>query len=761
MRAYCQHCDRSEQIAPEEIYSPEFDFWCPRCHNILILQDDGGAEDDGASGEPRHRDEDRIREAPTRVDSENNSENNSGIAPEPPPLTVSAAEPDQGRRSPSTTAYDPYAIAAEEPPAGGVGGLASRSGRDRPTERERRVPEHLLGANLPRTRADSEEPDGATLADSGSVRRLADLAARGDSAVRAEFETSQYALPSSSRSSARQKPPSTTRDSGDPGDPGNPGKVVARETVRVRRPEPTRPSPALSEAIAPSMPPVPNWDGGDTQEVRELAASAPSRVPERPVSLPEDSPPDDFAVAGEARRASSDSGTFAPVLENDALDEIAVVETKGTTGLGSRTYERVNGEGVPDTRPAGGASSPAPPSGGRGSADDLDWFALIDEALPEQPEEAEGPPDDPEHASRVVIRLPEAMAPQSEADAEQVRQLQAKLEARGVHPENHPAQRLDPKKVDGDAKGDATEEKYETKDHFHAGDADGDDDAGDVTRASDPAATAAMRAALAQRDPAATNSATGPGMTSEPLRRAETARTASNARPRTQGERSVIEQFNRADLDPGLVCARDSSSPEADHFKQLYQRIFHSRNGASPRTILVTSAGRGEGKTTVAANLALVGARMPGKGALLIEADPRGGDLMRSFGLRMKAEGLLEALESGKDPLNYVVQFKLGMLDVLPLGIPGSDAAELISSDRIGEVIHGLSARYPTSVIIIDGSSVLHAPDPLVLARHVDGVVLVVRADSTPREQIERARDLIGRDKVLGVVLNEVAPTAL
>ena len=72
MRAYCQHCDRSEQIAPEEIYSTEFDFWCPRCHNILILQDDGtaqpgdengGAPDDQAAQTPR------IREAPTRVDT--------------------------------------------------------------------------------------------------------------------------------------------------------------------------------------------------------------------------------------------------------------------------------------------------------------------------------------------------------------------------------------------------------------------------------------------------------------------------------------------------------------------------------------------------------------------------------------------------------------------------------------------------------------------------------------------------------------------
>src|SRR5256885_17177364 len=43
MRAWCQHCDATEMIAPEEIYSPEFNFWCPRCQSILILQDDSGA----------------------------------------------------------------------------------------------------------------------------------------------------------------------------------------------------------------------------------------------------------------------------------------------------------------------------------------------------------------------------------------------------------------------------------------------------------------------------------------------------------------------------------------------------------------------------------------------------------------------------------------------------------------------------------------------------------------------------------------------
>jgi Mrp family chromosome partitioning ATPase len=122
---------------------------------------------------------------------------------------------------------------------------------------------------------------------------------------------------------------------------------------------------------------------------------------------------------------------------------------------------------------------------------------------------------------------------------------------------------------------------------------------------------------------------------------------------------------------------------------------------------------------------------------------------------------LLEALDGTADPMSFVIKLKLGNLDVLPLGVPGSDAAELLCSDRIGEVIHGLAARYPQASVIVDGSAVLHAPDPLVLARQVDGVVLVVKADSTAREEVERARDLLGAERILGVVLNSVARRAI
>src|SRR4051812_2508890 len=120
MRAWCQHCDATETIAPEEIYSPEFNFWCPRCQSILILQDETGSfalNQDVAT--PNYGDaitkvdrEDEVdaRQAPTKEDDEE------------PPVDTTIGEPEAGdvevealrRRTVSLDALDAYSALAAE-----------------------------------------------------------------------------------------------------------------------------------------------------------------------------------------------------------------------------------------------------------------------------------------------------------------------------------------------------------------------------------------------------------------------------------------------------------------------------------------------------------------------------------------------------------------------------------------------------------------------------------------------------------------------
>src|SRR5580658_3752738 len=90
MRAYCQHCDATEVLAPEEIYSSEFNFWCPRCQSILILQDDGSEVAPGPF---------EAREAPTRVDDE---------GPPQPLVVESSAEPDAPSHATAAERIDAY-----------------------------------------------------------------------------------------------------------------------------------------------------------------------------------------------------------------------------------------------------------------------------------------------------------------------------------------------------------------------------------------------------------------------------------------------------------------------------------------------------------------------------------------------------------------------------------------------------------------------------------------------------------------------------
>jgi len=235
------------------------------------------------------------------------------------------------------------------------------------------------------------------------------------------------------------------------------------------------------------------------------------------------------------------------------------------------------------------------------------------------------------------------------------------------------------------------------------------------------------------------------------------AQSPSEIRPRM-----VVERFHRSQLDPGLVCVSDVEAPESDLFRQLYEQVFHGahRERDRGRVILVTSARRAEGKTVVASNLAVVGARVPGEGAVLVNADPRGRGILPAFGQRTPTEGLLEALSTDRDPTRFVVRLRLKELDVIPLGLRGSNAAELIASDSMRDFIDNLRRVYPRQSILIDGSSVLGAADPLALARMVDKVLLVVRARKTSKADVEQAIRLIGKSRLAGIVLNDATEAA-
>jgi capsular exopolysaccharide synthesis family protein len=177
---------------------------------------------------------------------------------------------------------------------------------------------------------------------------------------------------------------------------------------------------------------------------------------------------------------------------------------------------------------------------------------------------------------------------------------------------------------------------------------------------------------------------------------------------------------------------------------------------ASLRTIMVTSARSGQGKSTVTTNLGIVTAQM-GRRVIIVEGDMRRPVLHRFFALENEV-GLSEVLQ-GKVTLSEALQdTKVDNLLLLGSGRPPSHPAELMGSRAMRDLLDMLRAQ--ADIVFIDTPPVSAFSDPLILAREVDAVILAYRARQVPREVDVRARAQLEamQANILGVVLTNVEP---
>jgi protein-tyrosine kinase len=190
----------------------------------------------------------------------------------------------------------------------------------------------------------------------------------------------------------------------------------------------------------------------------------------------------------------------------------------------------------------------------------------------------------------------------------------------------------------------------------------------------------------------------------------------------------------------------------AEEFRKLKTQVFHwSAN--PPHVILVTSATPAEGKTIVAVNLAMAISMEIHKEAILIDADLRKPSV--HFQDSRYSRGLSNYLADETSLSDILVDFEVEKLRIIPAGPPSKKSAELIGSRRMEELLTSLRAFGEDTYIIIDSPPLLATSEPVLLSRLVDGVILVVMADRTPRESVKRAIQSIDRQKIIGVVLNQ------
>lgn len=208
------------------------------------------------------------------------------------------------------------------------------------------------------------------------------------------------------------------------------------------------------------------------------------------------------------------------------------------------------------------------------------------------------------------------------------------------------------------------------------------------------------------------------------------------------------------DKKSSLIVDADPKSPAAEAFRILRTNIQFCSPDTRLHTVMLTSAGPGEGKSTVAANLAVTMAQAE-ENVILVDADLRRGLLHRTLGLS-NAVGLTNVL-MGKADLDRALQStKIENLRVLTTGPLPPNPAELLGSKAMDRVIMELQER--ASFIIFDAPPALVVTDAPLIATRVDGTILVMDSGSVPREvALKTKASLEGvKAKILGVVLNNM-----
>lgn len=220
----------------------------------------------------------------------------------------------------------------------------------------------------------------------------------------------------------------------------------------------------------------------------------------------------------------------------------------------------------------------------------------------------------------------------------------------------------------------------------------------------------------------------------------------------TAGEATKVSPADDGEQGNRLVSAARTPGLAFEQYRRLGATLHQAQIEKSIRVVMLTSAVAGEGKTLTAANLALTLSESYGRNTLLIDADLRRPTLHTLFDVP-NVTGLSDGLrEDATQRLS--VQRVSPRLSLLTAGRPDGDPTSLLTSEMMRKVVEEAAVTFDW--VVIDTPPVGLITDAKLLAGMVDTVLFVIQSASTPYEVARRAIEALGKNRVMGIVLNRV-----
>ena len=203
-----------------------------------------------------------------------------------------------------------------------------------------------------------------------------------------------------------------------------------------------------------------------------------------------------------------------------------------------------------------------------------------------------------------------------------------------------------------------------------------------------------------------------------------------------------------------IIVSQNPKSPVSEAFRTLRTNLQFSTIDDSIKSLVVTSPGPGEGKSTVIANLAVTMAQS-GKKVLLIDCDLRKPSIHKKLGIP-NSDGMTNLLIQKKQIDECIMETEIQNLYVITSGPIPPNPAELLGSKRMKSLIKEFENVF--DVTLIDAPPVLAVTDAQILSTICSGIILTTAYGESEKEAVIKAKDLLDKtgSKILGVVLNKI-----